>query len=74
MIIVVIGGMGSITGIVLGAGILVILPEVFREFADYRMIVYALALILVMILRPRGLLGLREIWDYLPRRWRRAAA
>jgi branched-chain amino acid transport system permease protein len=63
VIIVVIGGMGSITGIVLGASILVILPEVFREFADYRMIAYALALIVVMILRPQGIMGVKELWE-----------
>ncbi|HEY5922193.1 MAG TPA: branched-chain amino acid ABC transporter permease [Kofleriaceae bacterium] len=63
VIIVVIGGMGSITGIVLGATILVVLPEVFREFADYRMIAYALALILVMILRPQGIMGVKEMWE-----------
>jgi len=63
VIIVVIGGMGSITGIVLGAAILVILPEVFREFSDYRMIAYALALILVMILRPQGIMGVKELWE-----------
>ncbi len=69
VIIVVIGGMGSITGIVLGATILVVLPEVFRSFADYRMIVYALALIIVMILRPQGIMGVHEVWD--TRLWRR---
>ena len=63
VIIVVIGGMGSITGVVLGAAILVILPEVFRQFADYRMIAYALALILVMILRPQGIMGVKELWE-----------
>jgi branched-chain amino acid transport system permease protein len=63
VIIVVIGGMGSITGIVLGASILVILPELFREFSDYRMIAYALALILVMILRPQGIMGVQELWE-----------
>jgi len=63
VIIVVIGGMGSITGIVLGASILVILPEIFREFSQYRMIVYALALILVMILRPQGIMGVQELWE-----------
>jgi branched-chain amino acid transport system permease protein len=70
VIIVVIGGMGSITGIVLGASILVILPEVFRQFSDYRMIAYALALIIVMILRPQGIMGVKELWDTTP--WRRA--
>ena len=69
VIIVVIGGMGSITGVVLGASILVILPEVFRQFADYRMIAYALALILVMILRPQGIMGVKELWETSP--WRK---
>jgi branched-chain amino acid transport system permease protein len=63
VIIVVIGGMGSITGVVIGAIILVVLPEVFRSFADYRMIVYALALIAVMILRPQGIMGVHELWE-----------
>ncbi len=72
VIIVVIGGMGSITGIVLGASILVILPEVFRQFADYRMIAYALALITVMILRPQGIMGVKELWDTTW--WRRRVA
>jgi branched-chain amino acid transport system permease protein len=63
VIIVVIGGMGSITGIVIGASILVILPEVFRQFSDYRMIAYALALIVVMILRPQGIMGVKELWE-----------
>ncbi len=72
VIIVVIGGMGSITGVVLGAAILVILPEVFRQFADYRMIAYALALIIVMIARPQGIMGVKELWD--TSLWRRAVA
>jgi branched-chain amino acid transport system permease protein len=72
VIIVVIGGMGSITGIVIGASILVILPEVFRQFADYRMIAYALALIVVMILRPQGIMGVKEAWE--TSWWRRLAA
>jgi branched-chain amino acid transport system permease protein len=69
VIIVVLGGMGSITGVVLAAGILTILPEVSREFSQYRMVVYALALIVVMIVRPKGLMGIRELWELQP--WRR---
>jgi branched-chain amino acid transport system permease protein len=69
VIIVVLGGMGSITGVVVAAAGLTILPEVFREFSDYRMIVYALALILMMILRPQGLFGIRELWELSA--WRR---
>jgi branched-chain amino acid transport system permease protein len=63
VIMVVLGGMGSITGVVLAAAMLTIMPELFREFADYRMPVYALALILVMIVRPQGLFGIKELWD-----------
>jgi branched-chain amino acid transport system permease protein len=63
VIMVVLGGMGSITGVVLAAAILTLLPELFREFSEYRMIVYALALIVVMIVRPKGLMGIKELWD-----------
>lgn len=49
LVIVVLGGMGSISGSVLAAIILKALPEALREFADYRMLVYAIVLILVMI-------------------------
>ena len=69
VIMVVLGGMGSITGVVLAAAILTIMPELFRGFADYRMPVYALALIVVMIVRPQGLFGIKELWD--TRLWRR---
>jgi branched-chain amino acid transport system permease protein len=80
VIIVVLGGMGSITGVVAAATILTVLPEVSREFSQYRMVVYALALIVVMIVRPQGLLGIRELWELQPwrktvgRAWDRAVA
>jgi len=54
---VVLGGMGSIPGIILGAFLLITLPEVFRDFADYRMLGFGAALVLMMIFRPQGLLG-----------------
>ncbi len=79
VIMVVLGGMGSITGVVLAATILTILPELFREFAEYRMPVYALALIIVMIVRPQGLFGIKELWDlgfwrrYVIPAWRKIA-
>ena len=60
---VVLGGMGSISGAVLAAIVLTLLPEALRSFSEFRMPIYALALILMMILRPQGLLGLREIWE-----------
>ena len=61
MVMVVFGGMGSITGSILSAGVLTILPEVLMEFSHYRMLIYALALIILMIFRPSGLLGREEI-------------
>ena len=57
LVMVVLGGMGSMLGSVLSATVLTILPEALRAFADYRMVVYAVVLILVMIFRPQGLLG-----------------
>jgi branched-chain amino acid transport system permease protein len=57
--IVVIGGMGSVPGAVLGAVFLIGVPELFREFADYRFLFYGAALILMMLYRPEGLLPTR---------------
>lgn len=54
---VVLGGMGSIPGIILGTLLLIMLPEVFRDFQDYRMLAFGAALVLMMIFRPQGLLG-----------------
>jgi len=54
---VVLGGMGSIPGVVLGALIVVILPEALRGFAGYRMLIFGAALVLMMIFRPQGLIG-----------------
>jgi branched-chain amino acid transport system permease protein len=53
---VVIGGMGSIAGAVIGAAVVVLLPEVFRGFEDYRFFVFGLVIVLMMIFRPQGLL------------------
>jgi branched-chain amino acid transport system permease protein len=57
--IVIVGGMGSIPGVVLGALILIGLPELFREFTDYRFLAYGIALMAIMIIRPEGLLPSR---------------
>ncbi len=54
---VVLGGMGSVSGVILGAIILVILPEVLREFQSFRMMIFGGAMILMMIFRPQGLIG-----------------
>lgn len=54
---VVLGGMGNIWGAALGALVLGILPELLREFASYRMLLFGLIMILMMIFRPQGMLG-----------------
>ena len=65
IVMIVLGGLGSITGAVVGATTLTILPEALRtldqQFPGLRMVVYALLLILMMIFRPQGLFGRREI-------------
>jgi branched-chain amino acid transport system permease protein len=53
---VVIGGMGSIPGSILGAATIIVLPEIFREFSEYRIFAFGVALVVVMIFRPQGLL------------------
>ena len=57
LVMVVLGGMGSMLGSALSATVLTILPEALRAFSEYRMIAYAVVLIIVMIFRPQGLLG-----------------
>ncbi|MBI5418213.1 branched-chain amino acid ABC transporter permease [Candidatus Poribacteria bacterium] len=54
---VIIGGMGSILGVILGALILVILPEALRGFDSYRMLALGIGLIIMMIYKPEGILG-----------------
>lgn len=65
----VVGGLGSLSGAIMGAGILSVLPEGLRVVQDItgidlRMIIYALTIILIMILRPQGLMGNKE-WKWL---------
>ncbi len=58
---VVLGGLGSVSGSVLAAIVLTLLPEVLRPIRDLRMVIYSLMLIVLMIARPQGLFGSREI-------------
>jgi len=58
---VVLGGMGSIPGVMLGAAALIILPEVFREFELYRMLAFGGAMTLMMVFKPRGLLPAKRM-------------
>jgi branched-chain amino acid transport system permease protein len=58
--IVVLGGLGSQVGVVLASVILIGLPEIFRELANFRMLAFGAGMVLIMVWRPRGLLAHRE--------------
>lgn len=75
VIMVVLGGMGSITGSVVAAVFLTVIREALRPLQeitrlDFRMIIYSLVLIILMLTRPNGLFGTKEFTDLLPRRIR----
>ncbi|CAN5677571.1 branched-chain amino acid ABC transporter permease [soil metagenome] len=55
VVMVILGGMGRTVGVIMAAILLTLMPEVLRQFSDYRMIIYALLIIGLMILRPQGL-------------------
>ena len=54
--VIIVGGMGNVPGVIVGSLFLVGLPEILREFAEYRLMIYGAALVLMMLLRPEGLL------------------
>ena len=60
LIVVVLGGLGSIPGVILGAVVVVVTPELLRSFSDWRLFLFALALIFLMIFRPEGLWPSRQ--------------
>jgi branched-chain amino acid transport system permease protein len=60
VVMVILGGMGRTAGVIAAAVVLTILPEFLREFASYRMILYALLIIGLMLARPEGLFSLRK--------------
>ncbi|MGH9905216.1 MAG: branched-chain amino acid ABC transporter permease [Pyrinomonadaceae bacterium] len=75
IIMIVLGGMGSLTGAVFGAIVITILPEFLRQlpgdFSKYRLVVYSALLIVIMLTRPQGILGTREFglsWLKRPQR------
>jgi branched-chain amino acid transport system permease protein len=53
--IIIVGGLGSLPGVILGAFVLVGLPELLREFEEYRLLMYGVLLIVMMLVRPEGL-------------------
>jgi branched-chain amino acid transport system permease protein len=73
VIMVVLGGMGSISGSILAAFLLTLLPEALRPLqaitgVDLRMVIYSLSLILMMLWRPKGLFGRKELWEMLKKK------
>jgi branched-chain amino acid transport system permease protein len=61
IIMLVIGGLGSIEGSILGAILITVILEVFRGFGPYRLVVFSITLILIMIYRPQGILGSKSL-------------
>lgn len=59
-IIVIFGGLGSISGSIVGTILLTFLPEILRSFSQWRLVIYGLAVIIIMITRPKGLMGGKE--------------
>jgi len=70
VVMVVLGGMGSLSGSVLAAVVLTLAPELLRAVDQYRMVTYGLLLVVLMIARPSGIFGTREIWELWPFRRR----
>jgi branched-chain amino acid transport system permease protein len=75
VVMIVLGGLGSISGAVVGAVVLTVLPQLLRFLNPYipggrdpRMVIYSVLLIALMLTRPQGLFGRGEIWNVLPRR------
>ncbi len=68
VIMVVMGGMGSFTGAALGALLVTLLPELLRVFAEYRMVIFSASLVAVMLWRPMGIMGHKEIWHFFKKK------
>ncbi len=63
--IVVLGGMGSIVGVICGALVLILLPEYLRAFSEYRMLMFGAALIIMMVFRPGGIISdVRKVYHF----------
>ncbi|MBR5001416.1 MAG: branched-chain amino acid ABC transporter permease, partial [Firmicutes bacterium] len=61
LMIVVLGGMGSMTGTVVAAAVLAVITMLLQSFSELRMVLYAIMLVAIMLFRPQGLMGSREL-------------
>jgi len=68
IVMIIVGGLGSISGAILGGIFVAVSLELMRDLQQYRLVLYALLLILIMIVRPEGLLGTRELHHFLRRK------
>ncbi|PIE55318.1 MAG: branched-chain amino acid ABC transporter permease [Dethiosulfovibrio peptidovorans] len=69
--VVVFGGLGSMSGCILGTSVITLVTELFRPISQYRMLIYGLVLVLVMVLRPEGMMGQMEFRGLLRRIFRK---
>jgi branched-chain amino acid transport system permease protein len=74
IVMIIIGGLGSISGAVVGGIFVAVTLELMRDLQQYRLVLYALLLIVIMLVRPEGLLGSRELSEVLRARFRRPKA
>jgi branched-chain amino acid transport system permease protein len=72
VVMIIVGGLGSISGAIIGGLFLAATLELMRDFQQYRMVLYALLLVVIMIVRPQGLLGSRELSLWMFRKKRKA--
>jgi branched-chain amino acid transport system permease protein len=72
VVMIIVGGLGSISGAAIGGIFVAVSLELMRDLQQYRLVLYALLLIVIMLLRPQGLLGTRELsLSWLRRRFSR---
>ena len=74
LIMVYLGGIGSIAGSILGATVYTLLLEILRPLGIWRMVLMPLMLVMLMLFRPKGIMGLREFRWFVPRRDRLASS
>jgi branched-chain amino acid transport system permease protein len=71
IVMIIIGGLGSISGAVLGGIFVAVTLELMRDLQQYRLVLYALLLVIIMLVRPSGIFGSRELSDVLRGRFGR---
>jgi branched-chain amino acid transport system permease protein len=72
IVMIIVGGLGSISGAILGGIFVAVSLELMRDLQQYRLVLYALLLVVIMLVRPQGLLGSRELHQMLRRKRTRA--